>query len=140
MPAPTRYPIAIGTAVVDGEPAAGAGRLETPGASDEYEFPGVAGQAVFFEEPLGDCTSAFRWLCLTPGGAVLFESLSAAPALTSVRWRLEDEAGAVLFDTCLGCTDPGVVTLARGGPCTLTVGGGVEAGTGTYQLRIRPTP
>lgn len=231
VPAPTRYPIAIGTAVFDDIPAVGAGRLETPGASDEYEFLGVAGQAVFFEEPQGDCTSAFRWLCLTPGGAVLFEeslggrgcgrhvgwrelpdtgtyrvvvqatgdatgayaftlwdatpetfaittdsliaegqpapgaghletpgavdqytftvnpgvrlsfeSLSAAPALTGVRWRLEDEARAVLFDTCLGCTDPGAITLVRGGRYTLTVGGGVEAGVGTYQLRIQPAP
>jgi hypothetical protein len=227
VPPPTVFPIETGTAVSGDKPGAGAGRIETPGASDEYAFVAQAGQVVFFEEPQGECGSGLVWRCVGPQGEVLFEEVlgglgcgrnagrrvlpssgsylvsvrgqedaigpyaltvwdatpeefeveatanledgipglgagrletpgasdvyrftvapgaqvrfenpEASPGLTGVAWRLTDAAGAEIFETCLRCTSPGMVTLTRGGPYTLTIGDEENPGTGTYRLRL----
>lgn len=119
MPASTTpqwFEVELPTNIQDGISPAGAGRIETPGATDVYTFP-------------------------VPAGArVRFESAGASPALTGVDWRLADETGAEVFHACLGCTSPGVVTLSRGGQYTLTVGDDENAGTGTYRVRVEPVP
>jgi hypothetical protein len=48
-------------------------------------------------------------------------------------------AGEQLFDTCLGCSHPGVVELRPGGRYTLAVGGG-DAATGAYSLQLTRVP
>ena len=49
---------------------------------------------------------------------------------------MEDEVGDVLFDTCLQCSDPGLITLDRGGLYTVTVFSQYSHGTGTYAFKI----
>ncbi len=118
VPAPDHFPITVGDLVSPDNPAAGAGNIESPGALDVYTFSGQAAQIVFFD--------------------VL------ATSNPSLDWRVVNEDGRILFDTCLGCGDPGVRTLTRDGMYTIVVYDN-GAGTGTYQFELRaagvtPTP
>jgi hypothetical protein len=49
-----------------------------------------------------------------------------------LKWRLVDENDMEIFNRCLGCTDPGVQTLIRGGRYTLTVGNATDPSIGKY--------
>jgi hypothetical protein len=71
---------------------------------------------------------------------VSFEQLSNDPSLVHYTWRLTDETGAVVFESCMGCTDPGARTLTRGGTYTITVGEDQKSSVGTYSLSIRSGP
>jgi hypothetical protein len=84
------------------------GSIESPGAEDVYTFTAARGQKV-----------SFRMVERSRGTDYL-------------KWRLVDDDGMEVFSTCLGCTDPGVQTLVRGGKYTLTVGNSVDPSTGTY--------
>jgi hypothetical protein len=53
-----------------------------------------------------------------------------------VNLRLVDQDGTEIFDTCLGCSDPGVHTLALGGSYTMTVGDDGDDGYGSYSFQI----
>ena len=112
VPAPQRFTIQIGDTVADGSPAAGAGKIESPGTKDIYQFTATAGQRV------------------------LLNLQTAAPQLSQVAWQLTDSTGAVLFDTCLGCSNPAVQTLTQGGLYTLTVGDDLARDIGVYQFQI----
>jgi len=52
------------------------------------------------------------------------------------KWRLVDENGMEVFNTCLGCSEPGVQTLIKGGTYTLTFGTATNPSTGSYGFEI----
>jgi len=109
---PEKFEISLDEEISRDTPATGAGYIENPGSHDLYTFSAEAGQDVYFqivEQPkTGD----------------------------QIRWRAEDEAGTVLFDNCLQCSDPGLVTLERGGLYTITVGNQNSHGVGTYAFKV----
>jgi len=39
-----------------------------------------------------------------------------------------------IFNSCLGCSEPGVQTLVTGGKYTLTIGNRTNPSTGTYSF------
>jgi hypothetical protein len=45
-----------------------------------------------------------------------------------------------VFNACLGCSDPGVQTLIKGGTYVLTVGRQNDPSTGLYRLRLFNVP
>ena len=110
------FTIKIGDSIDDGVPGPGAGAIETSYGEDVYVFTAAPGQRVYF-----------RMVRFSTG-------------MSFIRWRLVDDAGAEIFSTCLGCTEPGVQILSRGGTYTLTVGSNNDASTGTYQLRLFNVP
>jgi len=111
VPAADEFTINIGDIVSDGNPAAGAGNIESPGVKDIYTFNASAGQQVFFD-------------------------LQEQSGISQIDWQVVDEDGTVIFETCLACSDPGVQTLTRGGTYTLTVGDDRDDGFGTYSFQI----
>ena len=46
--------------------------------------------------------------------------LRYSTGMSYIRWRLVDGVGAEVFSTCLGCSEPGVQNLTKGGSYTLT--------------------
>jgi TIR domain len=110
------FPVKIGDKIDDGVPAPGAGSIETPYAQDVYSFAASAGQRVYFR------------------------MLRHSTGMSYIRWRLTDADGMEIFNTCLGCSEPGVQTLVKGGNYTLTVGSDNDPATGTYQLQLFNVP
>jgi hypothetical protein len=108
--------INIGDQIGDGVPAPGAGVIETPYTEDLYSFTAVAGQRVYFRV------------------------LESSQGMGQIGWRLLDANGMEVFTSCLGCSEPGVQTLSKGGDYTLTVGGKTNPSTGTYRLRLYDVP
>jgi hypothetical protein len=51
-------------------------------------------------------------------------------------WRLVDENGMNIFNSCLGCGEVGVQTLTKGGTYTLIVGSATNPSTGRYAIEI----
>lgn len=115
-PPKAAFSIKISDKIDDGVPGPGSGTIETPYGEDDYVF-----------------TAA-------PGERVYFRMVGHSTGMSYIRWRLVDAAGAEVFSTCLGCTEPGVQILAKGGTCTLTVGSDNDPSTGTYQLRLFNVP
>src|SRR5258706_403839 len=116
LPTPRAFSIKIGDKIDDGVPAPGAGNIETPYSQDVYVFSAAPKQRVYFRQ------------------------LRHGTAMSYIKWRLTDTDGAEVFDSCLGCTEPGVQTLTKGGSYTLTVGNDKDPGTGIYQLQLFPVP
>jgi hypothetical protein len=109
------FAIKIGDRIEDGPPAAGAGIIAAAYSEAVYWFDAPARESVFFRVRKIDV------------------------GLGSIRWKLVDGTGRALFNTCLGCTSPGVVELRQGGRYTLTVGGG-DGATGAYSLQLTRVP
>jgi hypothetical protein len=116
VPPPSTFAIHVGDTVQPDQPGPGAGRIETPGAKDIYTFTGTAGMKLSFAMTNVD------------------------PPVSFARWALADDQGNVLFDTCLGCSDPDPVTLSHDGVYTVTVGSDRDPWAGTYQFTIQLTP
>jgi len=112
IPPTDRFPIKIGDQIKPGTPAAGAGRIEAPGAEDVYTFSAAPGQRVYFH--LSD----------------------RARGMEYINWRLVDDNGMELFNACLACSEPGVQTLTKGGAYTLTVGNPRNPATGEYAFEL----
>jgi TIR domain-containing protein len=112
IPPPDRYSIKIGDRIKPGIPGTGAGRIEVPGAEDIYQFSAAPGQKVYFH--LSDRGKGMEYL----------------------QWRLVDDNGMELFNTCLACSEPGVQTLTKGGIYTLTVGNLRNPATGDYAFEL----
>jgi hypothetical protein len=112
IPAPHRFSIKVGDRVKPGIPGAGAGLIESPGAEDIYLFTASPGQKAYFHV------------------------LERSAGMEHNKWRLVDENGMEVFNTCLGCTEPGLRTLIKGGVYTLTFGTGTNPSTGTYGFEI----
>ena len=105
----------LGMLSLFGNPAAGAGNIETPGVWDRYTFTATPGQRIFFD---------------TQGTTAYWCDLPVS---------LKDSNGSTIFsEGCYG--DPvGSYLLSEGGTYTLTVNGyGDEVGT--YQFQIWDVP
>ncbi len=116
LPPPDTFEIKIEELVARDQPDTGAGYIENPGSTDEYVFTAHSGQTVYFqvvEQPQTE---------------------------DSINWVVFDEVDNSIFDTCLKCGDPGLITLDHGGTYTIYVGNQSGAGTGTYQFRIWDVP
>jgi hypothetical protein len=116
VPPPGRFSIKIGDVIKDSTPGPGAGIIESPGAEDIYTFTAMPRQGVYFRVAEGITGMAY------------------------VNWRLVDDNGMVIFNSCLGCSDPGVQTLINGGTYTLTVGNRTDPSTGSYRLQLFNVP
>jgi hypothetical protein len=116
VPPPNRFSIKIGDQIKENTPGSGAGVIESPGAEDIYTFSAAPRQNVYFRR---------------------FESSSA---MSLIKWKLVDENGMEVFNTCLGCSEPGVQTLIKGGNYALTVGNKTDPSTGTYRLQLFNVP
>ena len=92
------FQIEIGDEIKNGEPEAGAGLIEAPGSKDVYSFIVEAGQDIYVHFIEAPSTSG------------------------DVQVALFDDFGTNIFFTCMQCSDPGAITLERGGTYTLTVG------------------
>jgi hypothetical protein len=112
VPLPDEFMIKIGDKIGDGVPGSRAGYIETPGARDVYRFATAPRQKVYFR------------------------SLGHSQGMYSIEWRLVDENGMEVFNTCLSCSELGVQTLVRGGNYTMTVGSDRNPATGTYELEL----
>jgi hypothetical protein len=109
VPPVEEFAIKIDREITDGQPEAGAGNIESPGAVDVYTFDAEAGQVVYF-----DARNATGW----------------------ITWTLEDESGGALFtERDLRGSDPGAVALEQGGTYTITASGYGDA-TGTYAFQL----
>jgi hypothetical protein len=115
VPPPDEFTIAIEEVVSDGVPGAGAGRIETPGVQDLYRFTATAGQRVFFDQ-------------------------QGVTGVSGIGWKLQAPNGTVIFDTCLGCSEPGVQTLVAAGTYVLTIGELRDDSIGTYQIQLWNVP
>jgi hypothetical protein len=121
-------PIRIGDKIANGVPAEGAGTTESPHSYDFYRFEATKGQRVYFHV------------------------IRHSPGMDQIKWKLVDPSGMGIFETCLGCGDPGVQllvtsgtlscaqpgpqTLVNGGLYTLTVGSDTNPSTGNYSFEI----
>ena len=116
VPPPDQFSIKVGDQIKDNIPGAGAGTIESPGAEDIYTFTA------------------------TPRQKVYFRSWEHSTGMSQIKWRLSDDDGMEVFDTCLGCGEPGVQTLTKGGTYTLAVGHKNTPATGTYRLQLYEVP
>ena len=110
------FSIKIGDKITDGIPGPGAGIIETPYGQDVYVFTAAARQRVYFR------------------------LLGRSSGMDYINWKLTDVDGTVVFNACLGCSEPGVRALTKGGTYTLTVGNDKNAATGTYQIQLIDVP
>jgi hypothetical protein len=107
------FEITIGEVVSDGQPAVGAGNIESVGVRDIYTFSAQAGQTIYFD---------------------------AQSDSNNLLWRLTDDTGSTVFNSYLGSqNDPGFYTLEKGGSYTIIVYGNTPD-TGTYQFQLWDAP
>jgi hypothetical protein len=116
VPDPDRFKIAIGDVIAEDAPGPGAGVIESPGVEDVYSFEASPRQRVYFR----------------------VREHSSGIAYAKV--RLLDSNETQVFESCLGCSEPGVQALTKGGPYTLTVGIRTDPSTGTYRLQLFDVP
>jgi eukaryotic-like serine/threonine-protein kinase len=110
------FAIKIGDKVADGVPGPGAGIIETPYSQDVYVFKAASRQSVYFR------------------------MLGRSTGMDYINWKLTDADGSEVFNVCLGCSEPGVRTLTKGGTYTLTIGNDKNPATGTYQFQLFDVP
>ncbi|MET0659119.1 MAG: hypothetical protein ABW110_13290, partial [Steroidobacteraceae bacterium] len=116
VPDPDRFSIQIGDSIGEDKPGRGAGTIESPGVEDVYSFQASSRQRVYFR----------------------IHGFSAGVA--QARMRLLDADEAEVFNGCLGCSEPGLQSLTKGGSYTLTIGNRTDPGTGTYRLQLFDVP
>ena len=116
VPPPDQFSVKIGDVIKENMPGSGAGVIESPGAEDIYALTATARQRVYFR----------MW--------------EHSNGLSYIKWRLVDENGMELFNTCLGCSEPGAQTLTKGGGYTLIIGNPRDPSTGTYRLQLYNVP
>jgi serine/threonine protein kinase len=113
---PDTFEIELDDLVSRDEPDSGAGYIENPGSTDEYIFTAEPGQTVYFQV------------------------VAPPQSNDTINWVVIDEADNSVFDTCMQCGDPGLLTLERGGTYIIYVGNQSGAATGTYQFRVWDVP
>lgn len=113
VPSAQTFAVAIGDVLSEGQPGAGAGHLESPGALDVYTFAAAAGQRVFLDVQAGIAVGP-NWTLAGPDGSVLFRR------------------GFI--------GDGGTVQLEKDGQYTLTVGSEQSDYAGTYRIQIWDVP
>ena len=113
---PDEFNIKLDEKISKDLPGPGAGFIENPGSTDAYTLTVDAGQSVYFQVIEPPQTSEI------------------------IYWAAFDEIGNAIFDTCLQCGDPGLITLDRGGIYRIYVGNQRGAATGTYTIKIWAVP
>jgi eukaryotic-like serine/threonine-protein kinase len=116
VPPPNQFSTKIGEQIKEDVPGHGAGIIESPGAQDIYTFEA------------------------TPRQKVYFRAWEHSVGMSYIKWQLTDSHGMKVFDTCLGCGEPGVQTLTKGGSYSLAVGHENNPATGTYRLQLYDVP
>ena len=111
VPPPDTFTINVGDAIGRDTPGPGAGNIEAAGAHDIYNFT------------------------LTESQSITFQIKQPPQTNDTINWRLVDEQGNEIFNTCLQCGDQGPFTL-EAGEYSIIVGNQNQPGTGTYQLAI----
>jgi hypothetical protein len=112
VPPPDQFTIKSGDRVRPGAPGIGAGAIESPGAEDVYVFNAAPGQRMYVR------------------------ILDRDKGTDYINWRLDEDNGMKLFESCFGCGEPGVQTLTRGGSYSLTVGNPGNPATGQYSFEL----
>lgn len=104
IPPDQTFAFALGGRVADGNPAAGAGRLEAAGAEDYYLFTASQGQLAFFAPSGVDPAfkGALRWQLIKPSGGTVFASFFSNPQGRT----LLPETGAYRIRVYTDGTDP----------------------------------
>lgn len=113
VPENDRFDVALDARVSPGQPDKGAGRIEVPGAADEYRFNVNVPSTVRISVAYYDS------------------------ALAGVYWYVMDEKGKQIDSSCFGCGTSRSVRLEFAGSYTLHVGNvgmGRIKGTGAYAL------
>jgi len=109
---PDEFDIQIGDPVSKGYPRDGAGFISVPGEQDIYHFTAIAGQTLTF-------------------------TITQPPSASeNMNWRLTDENGKELFNSCLQCGDPAPVTIEADGTYILIIGSTTAPSTGAYGFQI----
>jgi TIR domain len=116
VPDPDRFKIAIGDVIAEDATGPGAGVIESPGVEDVYSFEASPRQRVYFR--VREHSSGIAYAKL----------------------RLLDSNETQVFESCLGCSEPGVQVLTKGGSYTLIVGIRTDPATGTYRLQLFDVP
>ena len=116
LPPPDEFTINLEDRIARDIPGEGAGHIENPGSNDIYTFTADSGQDVYFQVKERPQTN------------------------DEIYWRVEDDQENEVFNTCLQCGDPGLLTLGRSGTYNVIVGNERGAGTGTYELRMWKVP
>jgi hypothetical protein len=116
VPPPDEFEISLDEQISRGAPDEGAGYIESPGARDVYTFTAESGQDAYFHVNKPPQTN------------------------DSIYWRVKDEAGNVIFDTCLQCGDPGLQTLESGGVYMITVDSANSHAVGAYEIKVWNVP
>ncbi|MEM8859878.1 MAG: hypothetical protein AAGD96_16240 [Chloroflexota bacterium] len=118
VPEPQSFTTAVGNTVSNGNPAAGAGNIESPAAVDIYTFDVANGQDLYFEMLNRD-------------------------GLTQIDWKLEAPDGSAVFQESLFGDNQGNFYLDNGGTYSLAVGldeGWGESGTYSFKIWDVPAP
>jgi len=71
---------------------------------------------------------------------VFVETRRYDQGMEQVRIALIGPGGGRLLNTCLGCGNPGLLSLRRPGIYTLIIGGRTNAGTGMFEVQIYDVP
>jgi hypothetical protein len=116
VPDPDQFKIAIGDVIAEDVTGPGAGVIESPGVEDIYSFEALPRQRVYFR------------------------TREHSSGIAPVRMRLLDSNDAPVFEGCLGCGEPGVQALTKGGSYSLIVGSPNNPATGTYRLQLFDVP
>ncbi|MBX3744059.1 MAG: Ig-like domain-containing protein [Verrucomicrobiae bacterium] len=116
---------------------AASGAIERPGVRDELAFVGRAGQALYFDEVTGTCTSGIRWRCVAPDQSVLFEETLGGLGCgvdAGLRVLPADGTYQIVIDGQPGVVHPWSIALydvPQAQPVSITVGTPVLAGQPT---------
>ena len=116
VPDPDRFKVAIGDVIGEDKPGPGAGVIESPGVEDIYAFEASPRQRVYVRVR------------------------EHSTAIASAKVRLLDSNDTPIFEGCLGCGEPGVQVLTKGGAYSLAVGIRNDPGIGTYRLQLFDVP
>ncbi|WP_162942139.1 hypothetical protein [Desertimonas flava] len=124
---PQHFAIAIGDTVSDGQPAPGAGNIETIGSADIYTFTGTAGRLIGLDVLAGE---DFDWSLVGPDGGEV-------PLVLALR-----RTGTPRSELLIGQLRDVDVILPSDGEYTLTVdaSGGTLTGTYSFALLDRTSP
>ncbi len=116
VPEPNVFEVGLDQQISKDVPGIGAGVIESPGATDIYTFSAASGQDVYFQVT------------------------DPPQSSDAIYWRVTDNFGNDVFNTCLQCGDPGLQTLDLGGTYTITVDDGNSHGTGAYGIKVWSVP
>jgi hypothetical protein len=116
VPEPDVFPIQFGDSISPDSPEPGAGRIESPGASDKYQFEVEAGQRF------------------------IFRLLRFDPFLNTVNWSLQSPTLGTLYFGDLIRYQPRILTLEESGVFDLIIGDKNNSATGEYELVLEGIP